>query len=135
MALETLTGVKEIEGFNVVDMDALRDTHPDMFRPDGSMHYHLFERDIRPTNFIYVRKDVNSISFTLQKGPIGEVGVNGCQVDALIGAAKAIIEGFNKQFPCRENAMVITKLDEALLWSEKRRTDRVKRGVEGKSEG
>lgn len=36
------------------------------------------------------------------------------------------------KFPCRENAIVITKLDEALLWLEKRTRDRVERGVEGK---
>lgn len=36
------------------------------------------------------------------------------------------------KFPCRENAIAITKLDEALLWLNKRTSDRVKRGVEGK---
>jgi hypothetical protein len=32
---------------------------------------------------------------------------------------------------CRENALCITKLEEALMWLEKRTTDRVKRNVEG----
>lgn len=36
------------------------------------------------------------------------------------------------KFPCRENAIAITKLDEALLWLNKRTADRVKRSVEGK---
>jgi hypothetical protein len=36
------------------------------------------------------------------------------------------------KFPCRENAIAITKLDEALLWLEKRTNDRKKRQVEGK---
>lgn len=36
------------------------------------------------------------------------------------------------KFPCRENAIAITKLDEALLWLNKRTADRVKRNVEGK---
>ena len=36
------------------------------------------------------------------------------------------------KFPCRENAIVITKLDEALLWLNKRTADRIKRNVEGK---
>jgi hypothetical protein len=36
------------------------------------------------------------------------------------------------KFPCRENAMAITKLDEALMWLNKRTTDRIQRGVEGK---
>lgn len=35
-------------------------------------------------------------------------------------------------FACRENEFVITKLEEALLWLNKRTSDRVKRNVEGK---
>jgi len=36
------------------------------------------------------------------------------------------------KFPCRENALVITKLEESLMWLNKRTQDRLKRGVEGK---
>lgn len=36
------------------------------------------------------------------------------------------------KFPCRENAIVITNLEESLMWLEKRTRDRVKRNVEGK---
>lgn len=39
-----------------------------------------------------------------------------------------------KQFPCRENAIVITKLEECLMWLNKRTADRIKRNVEGKHE-
>jgi len=35
------------------------------------------------------------------------------------------------KFPCRENAIVITKLEESLMWLEKRTSDRKKRNVEG----
>lgn len=35
------------------------------------------------------------------------------------------------KFPCRENAIVITKLEECLMWQNKRTTDRKARGVEG----
>ena len=133
MALNTLVGVKKIGGFSVVDMDALRTDKPEMFRPDGSMHYHLFEKDIRPTNFIYVRQDVNSISFTLQKGTVGENGVNGCQVDTLIEAAKIMLAGLNKEFPCHHNALAMNKLDEALHWLMARTRDRTDRGVEGQA--
>jgi len=71
------------------------------------------------------------VSFELQDGPIKEVGVNGVQIVDVIEWAKGVIEGFNARFPCRENAMIITKLDEALLWSMKRTLDREKRNVEG----
>ena len=60
-----------------------------------------------------------------------EVGINGCQVDTVIETAKLILEGLNKNFPCRENSIAITKLDEAVMWLKKRKADREKRGVEG----
>jgi len=131
MCLETLKGVEEIGGFKVVDMDTLRDQYPEKFNESGAMDYKWFEADIRPHDFIYVRHDVNSISFNLQNGPVKEKGVNGCQVDTMIAAAKLILEGLNKNIPCRENAVAITKLDEALMWLEKRKKDREKRNVEG----
>ena len=97
------------------------------------MDHVWFEETIRPHNFVYVRHDKNSIAFTIQNGPVKEVGVNGCQVTTLIAAAKHMIEELNKKFPCRENAMTITKLDEALLWQDKRTKDRTARDVEGTS--
>lgn len=131
MALQTLKGVTEIGGFKVMDMNAIKETNPEMFRPDGSMIYHIFDEKIRPFNFIYLRHDVNSLSFNIQNGPVKEVGVNGCQIDTLIEAAKVILEGLNKDFPCRENSAAITKLDEAIMWLAKRKADREKRNVEG----
>jgi hypothetical protein len=38
------------------------------------------------------------------------------------------------KFPCRENAIVITKLEESLMWLNKRTQDRIQRNVEGKHE-
>ena len=134
MALETLKGLKEINGEKIVVMDELREKHPDKFNDSGSMDYAWFEKEIRPNNFIYVRNDVNSLSFTIQNGPIKEVGKNGCQVADVIAVAKHIIEQLNKNYPCRENAMTITKLDEALMWQDKRTKDRELRGVEGRNE-
>jgi len=86
------------------------------------------EADIRVMHFS------NSILFKIQNGPIKEHGVNGCQVDTLIHAAKMILEGFNKKFPCRENSVAITKLDESIMWLEKRTKDREARKVEGTSQ-
>lgn len=133
MALETLKGLKEINGEKIVVMDELRELYPDKFNESGGMDYKWFESEIRPSNFIYVRHDVGSVAFTIQNGPIKEVGKNGCQVTELIAVAKHIIEQLNKNFPCRENAITITKLDEALMWQEKREKDRVLRNVEGEN--
>jgi hypothetical protein len=81
----------------------------------------------------YVTPDVenNSVTFKIQNGPIKEVGENGCQVDELIYIARVLISHFNSKFPCRENSVAITKLDEALLWLKRRKEDREKRNVEG----
>ena len=37
------------------------------------------------------------------------------------------------KFPCRENDIVIEKLEESLMWLEKRTSDRKARNVEGKA--
>lgn len=38
----------------------------------------------------------------------------------------------NGKFPCRENSLAITKLQEAFFWLQFRTANRVARGVEGK---
>ena len=131
MALETLKGVKKVGGHDIVIMDELRDKHPEQFNESGQMNWEWFEKDIRPNYFIYVRNDKNSISFTIQDGPVKENGVNGCQVDSLIEAAMLMIKGLNENYPCRENSLAITKLQEALFWLAERKKDREMRGVEG----
>lgn len=42
------------------------------------------------------------------------------------------MESLQAKFPCRENAIVITKLQESLMWLNKRTSDRKARNVEGK---
>jgi len=193
MALETLKGIKEIGGYPVIVMDELREKYPYKFNESGSMDYKWFEAEIRPTNFIYVRHDVNSISFTIQSCPIKDVkiksmeqdfmyylaqinspengapegwdsealhahakkciaensqdwidfndkygkdytGVNGCQVDTLIEAAKIILMGLNEKFPSVYNDNAINKLEMALYWLQQRTIDREQRCVEGTSQ-
>ncbi len=74
------------------------------------------------------------VNFKLQSDPIKEVGVNGVQITALIEVGLEMIKKLNTRFPCRENAITITKLEEALMWQEARTKNREKRGVEGKNE-
>jgi len=81
--------------------------------------------------FITIDLDTNTINFKIQNGPIKENGINGCQVDDIIEVARMIIEEFNVDFPCGENAIVLTLLDEAVSWLKKRKDDRIRRGVEG----
>lgn len=120
MALETLKGITKIDGFDVV-----------VVKEEGAgcgVDYTMGKQ-----NPVMINHIDNRIEFQVQKGPIKENGVNGCQVDTIIATAKIIIEGLNKNFPCRENSIVITKLDEAIMWLKKRKQDREERGVEGKN--
>lgn len=74
-----------------------------------------------------------------QNGPLGRDAErkepNGAFVETVISAVKQRIEFYQEasggKFKCRENAMAITKLDEALLWLNKRTLDRENRKVEG----
>jgi len=66
-----------------------------------------------------------------QHGPIGENGVNGVTNEAVIEGLVLRIQALNALFPCRENSLAITKLEEALHWLHARTADRQKRGVEG----
>lgn len=71
---------------------------------------------------------------TFQRGPVGEAGHNGVQNEQVIAVLVHRLGVLNKEFPCHENSLAITKLEEALMWLEKRTQGRRARGVEGKSE-
>lgn len=75
--------------------------------------------------------DTSSKSLEFQNGPIKEAGVNGITNEALLAILIHRIGVLNSKFPCRENSIVLTKLEESLLWLEKRTKDRLARGVEG----
>lgn len=67
-----------------------------------------------------------------QEGPIKECGVNGVCNEDLVAMVICRLEHFQKgKFACRENALAITKLEEALLWLRKRTMGREQRGIEG----
>lgn len=67
-----------------------------------------------------------------QNGPIKEVGVNGITQEALLAICADRLRSFQAgQYSCRENAIALTKIEEAQLWLAKRTRDRLARGVEG----
>lgn len=67
-----------------------------------------------------------------QEGPVNEAGVNGVSNEDLIAMVITRLEYFNRtDFRCKENAMAVNKLEEALLWLRKRTMEREQRGVEG----
>lgn len=74
------------------------------------------------------------VKFTIQSDPIGEVGINGVQAVDMLEYTKCLFQSLNDAFPCRENALTITKIEEAIHWQHARTRDRLNRKVEGKNE-
>ena len=67
-----------------------------------------------------------------QSGPVKEAGINGCHQEDLLIIVLDRLESFQSgDFKCRENALAITKIEEALHWLNHRTAARVSRGVEG----
>jgi hypothetical protein len=71
-----------------------------------------------------------TISF--QNGPIKESGVNGCHNEDLLAIVIHRLRCFQSgPYACRENALALTKIEEALHWLNHRTSERQRRGVEG----
>ncbi len=79
------------------------------------------------------------ISIDWQNGPLGRDGdrlaPNGAFVEGVIAAAIDRMRFYQKasggKFACRENALALTKLEEALMWLDERTRAREERQVEG----
>ncbi|WP_321955027.1 hypothetical protein [Burkholderia cenocepacia] len=67
-----------------------------------------------------------------QNGPIAEAGVNGITHEALLAIVADRLRSFQAgPFACRENALALTKIEEAQHWLQHRTLSRIRRGVEG----
>jgi hypothetical protein len=98
--------------------------------PGGASHlYHI-------SIGIVERTDENptgaSCMVNFQNGPIKEAGVNGVTDEALLAILIDRLQGFQRgQYSCRENALALTKMEEAMHWLQHRTRERERRGVEG----
>jgi hypothetical protein len=76
---------------------------------------------------------------TFHKGPLVQTDplvpvqpVSGLSIEALLTICIDRLRGFqSKDFACRENALAITHLEDAIHWLEHRARERRDRGVEG----
>lgn len=67
-----------------------------------------------------------------QNGPILEAGFNGISQEALLAIVEDRLLSFQAgPYACRENAIALTKIQEAMQWLQKRTRDRMARDVEG----
>jgi len=93
----------------------------------GACHHY----DVAHTNTAGVP---NLLEIRFQNGPIGEHGVNGVTQEILLAVVIDRLRSFQAgPFSSRENALALTKCEEALHWLQQRTIDRMRRGVEGKT--
>lgn len=59
---------------------------------------------------------------------------NGTTLEEILRVSVERLQFLNGKFPCRENSIAITKMQEALMWLNARTADRLARGVESKHE-
>ena len=81
----------------------------------------------------FITIEGNEIRIKIQDGVISENGINGIQVSDLLKYVNEVFKSLNSAFPCRENSLTITKIEEAIHWQDARTKDRLKRKVEGKN--
>ena len=74
------------------------------------------------------------VIFTIQSNNVGDVGVNGCQVEDMIEYCRNLIKSLDTSLHCDENRLTLQHLNGALDWQMKRGNDRKDRKVEGKDE-
>lgn len=69
-----------------------------------------------------------------QEGGTATTPKNGVFIEDLLIVAYAKLDEYNKALPSRENALALTKIEEALLWLGARKAEREYRNVYGKEE-
>jgi hypothetical protein len=93
-------------------------------------HFNVWTKSL-PGEIPAHNKLVASISF--QNGPRHEAGRNGISTEAVLTCIELYLEHVTKEFPSREGALCLTKVQEARLWAAERARSRARRGVLGKS--
>lgn len=130
--------------------EALQVVATDLPGPGGANHFY---RTTGFTRWEYsldehgnpVREAISALDIVFQNGPIKEAGVTGVTNESVLAVVIDRLRGFQHkrkedgsfdfnsrgEFACRENAVALTHLEDALLWLQKRTRDRLARGVEG----
>lgn len=81
--------------------------------------------------------DIQNIQF-IEKVSIDDKGTlktlnNGTTNEEVLEMLINRMKYLQNKFPCKENAIVITKLEESLMWLEQRTKNRLFQNVEGKN--
>ena len=97
--------------------------------PGGA--HHVYKVDVAP-GFAAVDSVCHTIRF--QYGPLRENRLNGLSHEVLLAIIADRLRAFQSgPYACRENALALTKIEEAMHWLHHRTRAREHRGVEGTS--
>lgn len=78
----------------------------------------------------FINKDVSQGVQFVKMLPDGSYE-DGTTLEEMLNVSIERLTHLNSAYPCRENSIAITKMQEALMWLNARTEDRVARGVEG----
>lgn len=95
--------------------------------PGGAHHEYVIQPIDKTLDYPLPYSTIN-----FQNGPVKEAGENGIFIEDLLAICQHRLECFQAgDFACRENALALTKLQEAMHWLNHRTATRQARGVEG----
>jgi hypothetical protein len=130
--------LREITGHKVNPAnDVIKITATDKPGAGGANHLYMIEGFDTASNAsdpFVARHGASSKHTTIlfQNGPINENGVNGITQEVLLAIVADRLRAFQAgPFACRENALALTKIEEAQHWLFSRTLARMQRGVEG----
>lgn len=96
----------------------------------GGAHHEYQVKNVNPY-FTATSTEAPYAVVKFQKGPVAENGVNGIFMEDLLQICRHRLQCFQSgNFACRENALALTKIEEALHWLDHRTKDRQARNVE-----
>lgn len=111
--------------------DKLTITVTDQPGAGGANHRYVVQGFDASTN-VSADGPESALTVLFQNGPINECGVNGITQEVLLAIVADRLRSFQAgPFACRENALALTKIEEAQHWLQQRTIARMRRGVEG----
>lgn len=112
--------------------DKLKITVTDAAGAGGANHRYEITGFNTEANPSYDPDSASELTILFQNGPINESGINGITQEALLAIVADRLRSFQAgAFACRENAIALTKIEEAMHWLQQRTIARMRRGVEG----
>jgi hypothetical protein len=119
----------EVKVFVELETDILQNDFTKVFHEESFVHNAPHRYKIINANTLELLQELK-----FQEGAIKEAGQNGIFMEDLIAICICNLEHFQKsEFSSRENAVAITHLETALMFLNKRKQNRVRRGVLGTS--